>query len=239
MTYGVIYTITNQINGKQYVGQTIRSIEVRFKEHCYKKPADGRKSIIYDSIKKYGKENFTIAEIDKAKSLEELNKKEIYWIDYYNSKAPNGYNLTDGGLGHRGITYTPEQLERKSQNMTGENNPNWGNSGEKNHFYGKKHSEETRKHLSEIASNREMTEERLMYLEKARNSKGSFNKKAVINLDTDEVFESASEARRKYNTNYSGITDTCKGRQKTCKGFRWMYYKDYLEQQNNKDTKAS
>lgn len=123
--------------------------------------------------------------------------------------------------------------------MTGENNPNWGNFGEKNHFYGKKHSEETRKHLSEIASNREMTEERLSYLEKARNSKGSFNKKAVINLDTDEVFESASEARRKYNTNYSGITDTCKGRQKTCKGFRWMYYKDYLEQQNNKDTKAS
>ena len=47
---------------------------------------------------KYGAENFFFEEIDNAYTLEELNKKERYWISFYNSNNKNfGYNLDSGG----------------------------------------------------------------------------------------------------------------------------------------------
>ena len=91
--YGYIYKITNLINGKIYIGQ-----------HKYSKPeldtnyiASG--ILINESIKKYGLKNFNKELIDTANNLEELNQKEIYYINLFNSKAPNGYNLTNGGDG--------------------------------------------------------------------------------------------------------------------------------------------
>lgn len=57
------------------------------------------------------------------------------------------------------------------------------------------------------------------------------NKKAVINLDTKEVFVSAAEATRHYpQTNRTGIGNVCHGKQFTCGGYHWMYYADYCEQ---------
>lgn len=91
---GVIYMISNSKNRKVYVGQTIRGLERRFNDHL--KPSSG--SIISNAIRKYGKYNFTISEIDRAYSLEELNAKEEYWVDYYDSMSPNGYNLRSGGM---------------------------------------------------------------------------------------------------------------------------------------------
>lgn len=82
------------VNGKQYVGQTTRTLEQRWREHCYQ-----RYCIIDKVVKRYGKDNFTIELIDTAQTLDELNEKEVYWINYYNSKLPNGYNVTDGGSG--------------------------------------------------------------------------------------------------------------------------------------------
>lgn len=82
------------VNGKQYVGQTTRTLEQRWREHCYQ-----NQSVIDKVIKRYGKDNFTIELIDTAETLNELNSKEIYWIKYYKSKLPNGYNVADGGSG--------------------------------------------------------------------------------------------------------------------------------------------
>lgn len=50
-------------------------------------------------IRRYGKDKFSIEIIDTSDTLEELNQKEIYWIQYYNSKLPYGYNVADGGAG--------------------------------------------------------------------------------------------------------------------------------------------
>lgn len=89
-----IYKITNKINNKCYIGQS-RNIERRWKRHIQ----ENNDSAIHRAIKKYGVENFSFEVIEEC-STEELDKKEIYWINFYNSiDKEKGYNLTLGGLG--------------------------------------------------------------------------------------------------------------------------------------------
>jgi hypothetical protein len=90
-----IYLITNLINGKKYVGQTIRPLSVRWYFHVHQTNC----RVMARAIKKYGKENFTIEELFKAQSQEELDRKEIEFILALNTLAPGGYNLTEGGNG--------------------------------------------------------------------------------------------------------------------------------------------
>jgi group I intron endonuclease len=92
---GEIYKITNKLNGKKYIGQTIRGAEDRFLEHC--KPRKGKKiSYIQRAIQKHGKDNFSFEVIYRTKNL---NLMERYFIKLENSSFPNGYNLTLGGEG--------------------------------------------------------------------------------------------------------------------------------------------
>ena len=62
------------------------------------------------AIRKYGKDNFIIEEIDSAFSQEELNQKEQYWIQYYNS-IKEGYNETDAISKCGGNTYKSKTVE--------------------------------------------------------------------------------------------------------------------------------
>lgn len=89
----VIYKITNKINNKYYIGQTIQCVKQRFREHCRKTK---NTSIINNAINKYGKDNFTLQIIDTAKTIAELNKKEIFWIKKLKSNKV-GYNIEPGG----------------------------------------------------------------------------------------------------------------------------------------------
>jgi hypothetical protein len=91
MKLGTIYLITNKINGKQYVGQTARDMWTRFEEHC--KPTN--QSYLGRAIQKYGYLNFDLRELERV-PIEELDAREIYWIDYYNT-FKEGYNQTLGG----------------------------------------------------------------------------------------------------------------------------------------------
>lgn len=94
-----IYKITNNINGKIYIGKTVKSIERRFWEHK-NNAKKGRKTALYNAIRKYGEDNFSIEIICNCNTLEELNEKEIYYINKFNSsKSKYGYNLTSGGDG--------------------------------------------------------------------------------------------------------------------------------------------
>lgn len=91
---GIIYRVTNQINGKLYIGQSINGGEVRWKGHLREK----RDYLFSRAIKKYGKENFLVEEIDEAYCPEELNRLERYWIKSYRANEPEfGYNMTIGG----------------------------------------------------------------------------------------------------------------------------------------------
>ena len=90
---GYIYKITNDVNNKIYIGQTINSLKHRFKEHLNDNRQDNNK--FHNAIKKYGKEHFQIELIEECPN-EQLNNREQYWIQYYDS-VNNGYNTTWGG----------------------------------------------------------------------------------------------------------------------------------------------
>lgn len=93
---GFIYKITNTINGKSYIGQTIQNVKERFYQHCATKCSKAVSNMaIHRAIKKYGKSNFTVEVIEEINSAN-LNDRERYWIKYYNSYN-NGYNSTKGG----------------------------------------------------------------------------------------------------------------------------------------------
>lgn len=91
-----IYLITNLLNSKKYVGQTIGSIEKRFSRHCWLCTSKNNMPIAV-AIKKYGKQNFKIELLEQVDTLEEANEKEVFWSLYYNTMSPNGYNLKVGG----------------------------------------------------------------------------------------------------------------------------------------------
>lgn len=96
----VIYKITSPSN-KSYIGQTVR---LKQRLSCYEHLRCKNQSAIYNAILKYGWENMKVEILwekeSKERLVEELNELEIKYIAEFNTKVPNGYNLTAGGEGH-------------------------------------------------------------------------------------------------------------------------------------------
>ena len=85
-----IYCITNQVNGKQYVGSTLMGYLRRFHAHCF-----NPKSLIGAAIKEHGAEKF-IVEVLETLEDEFDRSQEVVWIDKLNTWQPNGYNAKSG-----------------------------------------------------------------------------------------------------------------------------------------------
>ncbi|MBQ6296207.1 MAG: GIY-YIG nuclease family protein [Selenomonadaceae bacterium] len=150
MVFGVIYLITNLLNGMKYVGQTTQKLTVRLKAH---RNAD---SYIGRAIRRYGRENFKIEVLEECETAEQLNEREIFWIAELNCMSPNGYNCTEGGFGGmKGYSHTPKAREKISAALLG-NKRSLGyhhteearakirvaQLGEKHHYFGTHLSEE-------------------------------------------------------------------------------------------------
>ena len=82
------------VNGKQYVGQTTRTLEERWREHC---SSHSKCIALYADIDKYGKENFRVEQLDIGVDQFDLDYKESMWIECLHTMSPNGYNLKNGG----------------------------------------------------------------------------------------------------------------------------------------------
>lgn len=94
--YGVVYCITNKVNGKKYIGQTTLPLLSRWSAHCNEH--SGCRSIA-GAIQKYGKEAFSLSVLRSAYSKDELNAGEIELIAYHGTNLrEHGYNLAAGGL---------------------------------------------------------------------------------------------------------------------------------------------
>lgn len=88
-----IYKITNLINNKVYIGQTVDP-EKRWWQHCNNAKACRDEYPIHNAIRKYGKDNFSFEVIEWTKNY---NEREVELIKQYNSISPNGYNVAEGG----------------------------------------------------------------------------------------------------------------------------------------------
>ena len=91
-----IYIIKNKFNSKVYIGQTVNPTQrwSQYKSAAQKKP---EAQLITKAMNKYGFDNFWMEILESG--VENYDEREKYWIQYYNSLAPNGYNLAEGGEG--------------------------------------------------------------------------------------------------------------------------------------------
>lgn len=107
-----IYKITNQINGKIYVGQSI-NIEKRWRQHISDTKTHKDECYIHRAMRKYGVENFSFEIIEKC-SKEELNDREVYWIEYFDStNREKGYNYGSGGNNFTASQYDYQAIYQK------------------------------------------------------------------------------------------------------------------------------
>ena len=211
----IVYKITNKINGKIYIGQTIRPLIVRWKHHC--NPANKNCTALHRAIQKYGRDMFTVEQIDVACDRDELDTKERYWINYYDCIAPKGYNLRLGGEHH----IVSEETRYKLGN---------GNRG-------RRYSEEIRKKMSESRRGRKMSPEAILKAVATKRANGVYEKIAKISalngkksgkpircLETGEIFESVAEAARKHNLHRANISFCVRGDgNRTCGKLHWEY----------------
>ncbi len=154
----VIYKIESPSN-KIYIGQST-NIQKRLKQ--YKRLSCLTQKVLYNSLKKYGFENH-IFEIIEECSIEELNIKERYWQDYYNSLAPFGLNsmLTETNSLKRIIS--KETALKLSNSKLGEKNP----------MYKTTKSDEHKKYMSLLMKDRIFTNDWKLKISESK--KGSNN----------------------------------------------------------------
>jgi group I intron endonuclease len=222
---GHIYKIENKINGKIYIGQTIRPIHKRLQEHEMGK--EGCRAI-YNAIKKYGWKNF---EKDYYECPDEdLNFDEELLVSEMETLSPNGYNLKKGGEnggklseeskrrigdGNRGKIVSEESKQKMSDAQKGDKNPMYGKKGEKSPNYGKPH-----------------TEESIQKMVEATLGEKNHKSKRVYQYDLDgtfiDSFGSSEEAGRKFKKGGSIIRKCARGVRvnKTAYGFKWSYTMD-------------
>ena len=108
----IIYKVTNNVNGKMYIGKTISSLGRRITEHNKAAKKGITKSIFHYAIRKYGINMFTFEVICRCASLTELAVAEVQYIEKQNTRVPNGYNITMGGDGVGGYKHTEQSKEK-------------------------------------------------------------------------------------------------------------------------------
>lgn len=112
-----IYKITNIINQHAYIGQST-NIKKRWTNHksSSNNPNSHNYNIsLYRAFRKYGINNFTFEVIEEC-LVSELNDREIYWIEYFDTYY-NGYNETLGGDSHTYVKINQEILESITKNL--------------------------------------------------------------------------------------------------------------------------
>lgn len=189
-----VYYHQNKINNKLYIGIS-KNVKKRWSSNGVQYKNSKK---LYNAIRKYGWDNFYHEIIASNLTKEEAENFERLLISKLDT-INNGYNSCEGG----GLPPV----------MKGENNPFFGNhsmSGKNHHFYGKKHTEETKLKMSKNHYD--------------SSGKNNPNAKRVLCVETNVIYDCVLYAQNDTKINRNNITAACrKDRQKTAGGFHWEY----------------
>lgn len=144
----LIYKAVNKVNGKIYVGQTTNTLEERKRQHL-KKAHGGVKTHFYSAIRKYGDDAFEFSVVCEAKTKEDLNLLETYYIQKYNS-IQSGYNMVDFG-NHNVMCINEVYSKHKSRMQSAETRAKLSATMKKKIAEGRFFTPEHRRKLSESA----------------------------------------------------------------------------------------
>lgn len=219
------------INSKKYIGQS-NNINYRWIHHkwCLNNNCHSN-SYLQRAWNKYGEKYFKFYIIEKCDSSL-INNKEMYYIDLYKTMvSKNGYNLDSGGnlnKKHSEITkikISRANTGRKVSDLTRfkiSKNRKGKMTGKSHFMYGKHHSDETKKKLSESLVGRFVYDEH-------------YGAMSVICITTNKIFTTIKAAGEYYNTEPVNISKCCKGKRnysgKLNDGtiLQWSYYKEEEE----------
>lgn len=247
MYEGFIYKITNLIDGKIYIGQTIRDIETRWKQHI----SDAKRDdfYLYRAIRKYGVSSFKIECICIISCAEKnilddlLDKSEICYIELYDSNNRIcGYNITSGGQN------APTNVRPIDQcTVDGELINEWDSIASASRYYGIPY-----RSIFNCVNGKTLScrgciwryhgESYNKYRTNKLDNSGWFKYKKVVCLDDCSqvvaIYDSISIAADAVGLkNPYNITLVCSGKRKHAAGYKWMYYNDYIKEYGNEEVK--
>lgn len=211
-----IYKIENKVNGKVYIGQSI-DIEKRWKCHTsYLNSGIHHNKHLQSAWDKYGEENFEFKLVEEC-DAENLNQKEIYWIDYYDSYInKNGYNLTFGGDGGRTID---QETIQKIYDLY--------NDG----FIATEISEHLDIYIKTVYKYLKIGTENGLCNYDAKRDMCKVHSKKIVCLNTKKIYESITDAENEYDI--VGIYECCIHKVNYCgkddngNALFWMYFDEY------------
>lgn len=197
---GVIYGIQNTLNGIIYVGQTTRKKE-RFAQHkCMLRGGYHENKHLQKAWNENGEDNFRFLILEELPTRFML-EAEKWWIAYF-KQLSGVYNITDGGLGTLGIVPWDKGIKRPTETREKISAFAKTRTGEKNPFFGKQHTDETK---SKIRAKHSIP---------------------VIDLETGDVFPSAKAADYFYGSRNSNVTKNIKKQRKDAYGKQWAYFNE-------------
>lgn len=210
-----VYKHTSPSN-KVYIGITSQPIQRRWRN------GNGyiKNIYFYRAIKKYGWDNFSHEILYENISQKEAESFEISLIKEYDSTNPKyGYNIDLGGFYAGKMSEKTKQKisnAKKGTSLSDETKRKMSLSriGECNSFYGKNHTEETKKLIG--------------YKNSQKSWKGKFGEehnksKKCKCIELNVIYGSTREAERKTNIDNSSINKCCNGKQKRAGGYTWEY----------------
>lgn len=223
-----VYMHKNKINGKVYIGITKQKPQYRWSN------GKGYNNQYFKrAIKKYGFDNFKHIILCENLTQKKAEQKEIELIDYYKSSERDfGYNISKGGMVNNGVSCSEETKKKISS----------ANKGTKNGMYGKHHTDKEKKKISEASkrlwqdkqhrdkmlevfkTNRHDFEKGHIPWNKGKKGIIPWNRKKVICIDTNQIFNSISEAEKTKEVH--NISLCCNGKRKSVKGLRFKFYEE-------------
>lgn len=171
-----VYLIRNAVNGKCYIGQTIKSPDRRINEHFQGR----RRSAIALAIKKHGAMNFTRHVLQVCDSQSEMDDAEVEWIQRLGTVAPGGYNIALGGKGQGAVS---EEIRAKiARSKSGIARPDWVRE---------KISNSASANVGEKSSNRKLTLEEVKFIRQCARDKSMTGRQLASQLGVTEANISA------------------------------------------------
>ena len=206
-----VYAHRNLKNGKSYVGMTSRKPNERWRSgKGYKNNLRMWNDIQNSDWNKDWEHNIIGQFEDKQEALN-IEEMFIWLFDSTN----DGYNIST--YDRNSYKRTDETRRKNSESMTGEKNP----------MYGKHHSEETKKRISEAKTGKHFSEESKKKMSEAQTGNHNRPQTQVLQYSKSGEFiaeyPSIKEAGRQTGCNRGNICNCCKGERKSCGGFIWKY----------------